>query len=99
MGLIKEFKEFFDEYKIVGLAVAFVMGAAVSDVVGSLVKNIIMPIIDPLIKEGTWQTAVLKLGPFVIKWGEFSGSLINFLVIALVIFIIVKSFKKRKTAK
>lgn len=85
-----EFKEFLKEYKVVGLAIAFVMGIAATTMVKSLVDDIIMPILTPFIPGGEWQTAVWNLGPIVIKWGSFLGALINFIIIAWVVFIVAK---------
>jgi large conductance mechanosensitive channel len=85
-----EFKEFLKEYKVVGLAIAFVMGIAATAMVKSLVDDVIMPILTPFIPGGEWQTAVWNIGPIVIKWGSFLGALINFIIIAWVVFLIAK---------
>jgi large conductance mechanosensitive channel len=100
MKIFKEFKEFLHEYKVVGLAVAFIMGVAITAVVKSLVDNIVMPIITPFIPGGAWQTATVKLGPIVLGWGAFAGALLNFVIIALVVFMIAKMIlKEDKVAK
>lgn len=100
MTLMKEFLEFLKEYKIVGLAIAFVIGVASKDFINSLVDNIVMPIITPFIPGGGWKTATFSIGPVVIGWGAFFGALINFIIIALIIFIIAKKmFKEEKVAK
>lgn len=96
MSLLKEFKEFLEEYKVMGIAVGIVMGLATVALVNSLVANIIMPIITPFIPGGAWETAKLTLGPIVISWGAFLGALINFVVIAFVVFIIAKKFMKEE---
>ncbi|HPD81619.1 MAG TPA: MscL family protein [Candidatus Pacearchaeota archaeon] len=99
-GLIKEFLEFLKEYKVVGLAIAFIMGVAATALVKSLVDNIIMPLITPFIADGAWKTATFTLGPFVIGWGAFLGEAINFVIIALVIFFIAKAvLKEEKVTK
>lgn len=85
-----EFKEFLKEYKVVGLAIAFVMGIAATTLVKSIVDDIVMPILTPFIPGGEWQTATLSIGPIVIKWGSFLGNLINFIIIAWVVFIVAK---------
>ena len=92
--IVKEFKEFLHEYKVVGLAVAFIMGVAITAVVTSLVNNIVMPIITPFIPGGAWQTATVKLGPIVLGLGAFGGALLNFIIIALVVFMIAKMVLK-----
>ena len=94
--MIKEFMEFLKEYKVIGLAIAFVIGIASKDFIKSLVDNIIMPIITPFIPKGAWETATFSLGPIVIKWGAFLGWLINFAIIALVVFIVAKKILKEK---
>ena len=100
MIVVKEFMEFLKEYKIIGLAIAFVIGIASKDLINSLVNNIIMPIITPFIPKGAWETATFSLGPIVIKWGAFLGAFINFVIIATVVFIIVKKIiKEEKVTK
>ena len=73
MGLLSEFKDFLYEYKVIPLAVAFIMGIASTALVKSLVDNIIMPLITPFIPGGAWREATLELGSVVISWGGFSG--------------------------
>lgn len=98
--LMKEFKEFLNEYKVMGLAVAFIIGVAATALVQSLVNNVIMPIITPFIPGGAWQEAKFALGPIVISWGAFLGALINFIVVAFVVFMIAKMvMKEEKVSK
>lgn len=98
--LMKEFKEFLEEYKVIGLAIAFIMGVAATALVQALVNYIIMPIITPFIPGGAWQTATFNMGPIVISWGAFLGALINFVIIAFVVFIVAKKFfKEEKVSK
>ena len=100
MGLIKEFKDFLKEYKVIGLAIAFIIGIAATALVQSLVNNIVMPLITPFIPNGAWQSFTINLGPIVLGIGAFLGAVINFLIIALVVFLIVKfAFKKKKPSK
>jgi len=100
MGLVKEFKEFLQEYKVMPLAIAFIMGAAITALVQSFVNDIIMPIISPLIPGGEWQTAKLTIGPITLGWGPFLSALINFVIIAFVIFAIAKFLlKEEKVSK
>jgi large conductance mechanosensitive channel len=100
MGMISEFKEFLQEYRVVGLAVAFIMGAATSDLVKSLVNNIIMPIVDVLLPEGDWATATFSLGPIQLMWGAFLAALLNFVILAFVVFMIAKLvLKEEKVTK
>ncbi len=98
MGFVTEFKEFLNEYKILALAIAFVMGLAVTDLIQSLVKNIIMPLIAPMLSAAgkDWQTTTMDIGPFHIGLGAFLASVINFTIIALVIFWIAKKVMKQE---
>ncbi|PIN86687.1 large conductance mechanosensitive channel protein MscL [Candidatus Woesearchaeota archaeon CG10_big_fil_rev_8_21_14_0_10_44_13] len=98
--ILAEFKEFLKEYKVVGLAVAFIMGAAATDLVKSLVNNVVMPLVTPFVPGAEWQTATLKLGPFVIGWGAFLAALINFIILAFVVFMVSKMvLKEAKVTK
>ncbi len=99
-ALLKEFHAFLMEYKVIGLAVAVIIGLAANNLVKSIVDNIVMPIITPFIPGGAWQTATLALGPVVLGWGAFLSSLINFLIIAWVVFLIAKLvLKEEKVSK
>ncbi|MFA5855979.1 MAG: MscL family protein [Candidatus Pacearchaeota archaeon] len=89
-GFIQEFKDFLKEYKIVGLAIAFIIGTAATVLIKSLVDDIVMPIVTFFIPGGAWKEATFALGSIVIKWGSFLGALINFIVIALVVFLMAK---------
>ena len=88
--------DFLKEYKIIALAVAFIIGVAATTIVKSLVDNIIMPIVTPFIPGGEWETATFSMGPIVISWGAFLGALINFVIIALVVYFIAKKIIKEE---
>lgn len=100
MGLIQEFKEFLNEYKVMGLAVAFIIGIALTALVQSLVNNIIMPVVTPFMPAGGWETATFNIGPIALGWGAFLAAVIDFVIIALVVFAIAKyMMKEQKVAK
>jgi large conductance mechanosensitive channel len=100
LNILGEFKDFLKEYKVVPLAIAFIMGIAATALIQSLVNNLIMPLITPFIPGGAWQTATFSLGPIVIGWGALLGAIINFVIIALVVFFIAKFFfKEQKVTK
>lgn len=100
MGFIHEFMDFLKEYKVIGLAIAFIMGIAGTNLIQSLVNNIIMPIVGAIIPGGDWAESVFAIGPIMIKWGAFLSALINFIIIALVVFIVAKKvFKEEKVTK
>lgn len=100
MKLLREFKEFLEEYKVIGLAIAFIIGVAATNLVRSLADNIIMPIVEPILPTEEWQAWVLDLGPFSFGTGAFLGELINFVIVAFVVFYIAKKvLKEEKVAK
>jgi len=104
MAIMKEFMEFLREYKVVPLAIAFIMGIASTALIQSLVNNIIMPLINPLVPSGGWQNASIQFGPVphqvIMPYGSFLGAAINFVIIAFVVFIIAKIIlKEEKVAK
>jgi large conductance mechanosensitive channel len=93
MGIIAEFKQFLEEYKVMGLAIAFIMGAAVTALVTSLVSDIIMPLINPVLAAGgsDWKNATFTpTSQISIKYGSFLGNLINFIILAFIIFMMAK---------
>lgn len=94
MSMVKEFMDFLYEYKVIGLAIAFIMGMAANQVVKSLVDNVIMPVVGALIPGGEWQTAKLAIGPIMIGWGQFLSDIIYFVIVAIVIFLIAKKVLK-----
>ena len=89
-GLWNEFLDFLSKYKVMGLAVAFIMGIYLGNLVKALVDDLIMPLITLAMPGIEWETIVA--GPF--RVGHFIGALITFLIIAFVIFILVKVTKK-----
>lgn len=85
-GLLNEFKFFLNEYKVMGLAVAFILGLYLGGLVKSLVDNLVMPIVQIFTPGLNWES--IAFGPF--RVGAFMGDLITFIVIAFVIFILIK---------
>lgn len=94
-GLMAEFKAFLSQYKVMGLAVAFILGLYLGALVSSLVKDIVMPIIG-LALPGLGDLATLSFTFMnqVFGIGNFIAAVITFIVVALVIFLIVKLTKK-----
>ncbi len=89
-GLRKEFLDFISKYKVLGLAVAFILGIYLGALVQALVSDLIMPIIQLVMPGIQWE--LIEVGPF--RVGHFIGALITFLIVAFVIFIIVKMTKR-----
>jgi large conductance mechanosensitive channel len=98
-GFIDEFMEFLKNYQVIGLAIAVIIGAAAGKMVTAMVNDIIMPIIAVLTPGGDWKTSVLQVGPVKFMVGDFVGALIDFVIVAVVIFLIVKLIMKGDTSK
>lgn len=97
---MKGFIDFVREQGVVGLAVGFILGGAVSKVVASLVADIINPFLGIILgAAGPLKEAYLKIGPAKLMWGDFLATLIDFLVIALVVYCGVKALKLDKLDK
>ena len=109
MALLKEFKEFAARGNVVDLAVAFIMGGAFGAIVTSAVNDIIMPPIGLLLHNvnfnslfvslsGTYATLeeAKKAGAPTINYGIFLQTLLNFLIVAFVMFILVKQMNRLK---
>jgi large conductance mechanosensitive channel len=91
-GLRKEFLFFLQQYKVLGLAVAFIIGLYLGGVVLALVKDIILPIIG-LAFPGLGNLASYQYGPVngqLFAFGDFAVAVITFIIVAFVIFLIVK---------
>lgn len=90
-GLKNEFVDFISKYKVMGLAVAFILGLYLGDVVMALVKDIIMPIIGLAFPGlGNLSTYSYTVGKQMFGIGDFLVAIITFLIVALIIFFIVK---------
>ena len=94
-GLWKEFMDFISKYKVMGLAVAFIMGVYLGGLVNALVKDLILPMIGLAIPGlGDLATYQFTVSEQVFAVGDFLAALITFIIVAFVIFLIVKVTKK-----
>ncbi|MFA6333559.1 MAG: MscL family protein [Methanoregula sp.] len=98
-GFSKEFMDFLQKYQVIGLAVAVVIGTAATKLVNSTVADIIMPIIAVVVPGGDWRAAELIIGPLKFLIGDYVGAIIDFVIVAMVIFILVKYIMKGDTSK
>ncbi|MEO7367801.1 MAG: large conductance mechanosensitive channel protein MscL [Gemmatimonadaceae bacterium] len=89
-----EFKAFLVKENVIALAIAVVIGAALGKVVTGVVDDFIMPIIGAVTPSGSWQTATFDVGSVKFGVGNFASVLINFLIIAFVVWRISKAFIK-----
>ncbi len=99
MGLLKEFREFAIKGNVIELAVAVVLGAAFGAVVVSLTQSLIMPIISMIVgKEGVSALSYIINGT-VFPYGIFLQALINFILVAFVLFFIIKGINHMNREK
>lgn len=108
MGYMKEFKEFINKGNVVDLAVGVVIGGAFGKIVSSLVDDIVSPVIGLLIGEtdfSAWKLTLKagsmgadgkEIAPVTMNLGSFLEATIDFVIVAFVIFMIVKAVNKMK---
>lgn len=92
-GLWAEFKDFLGKAGVIGIAIGFIMGTYTGKVVSALVQDIIMPIPGALIPGGDWRKAVVSISVgngINFALGDFVGVIVDFLIVAAVIFVIAK---------
>jgi large conductance mechanosensitive channel len=105
--MLKEFKEFAMKGNLVDIAVAFVMGAAFNKIVSSFTGGIVSPLIGLVFKsdfkdqkmilqEGVVDEAGNMTGEVALMWGEFLTNLIDFIIVAFVMFMVIKGINKMK---
>jgi len=106
MGMVSEFKEFIAKGNVVDLAVGVVIGAAFGKIVTALVDGIVMPIVGValggvsvsdwkiVLKPETVDAAGKKVAEVAVRYGAFIQTLIDFVVIALVIFLVLKAYNR-----
>ncbi len=113
MGMVSEFKEFAMKGNLVDMAVGFVMGAAFGAVVKSFIDDIFMPAISPIMggidlgsmkyvmkpAEFDASGAIIEGTETAIRYGQFINGVLSFLIVALVMFMIIKGMNKAKKAE
>ena len=92
-NFLSEFKKFVLRGNVIDLAVGVIIGAAFQAIVNSLVEDIISPLIG-LIADTDLSDMVATVGGVDIRWGAFVTAIINFIIMAFVIFLIVKGINK-----
>jgi len=96
MGVVKEFKDFIMKGNVVDLAIAVIIGGAFGAIVNSLIADVITPLLlkPALDAAGAKDIATLSWG--AVKYGNFLSAVISFLIIALVLFLIIKGLNATK---
>ncbi len=106
MRFIDEFKKFAFKGNAVDLAVGVVIGSAFSKIIAALVADLVMPIVALFMPRGNWRDNGLVLraasqtqDSVVLRYGDFLGAVIDFFIIALILFIVVRKGMKAAEAK
>jgi large conductance mechanosensitive channel len=94
--MLKEFKEFALRGNVVDLAIAVVLGGAFGKIITSLVNDIIMPLIGLMLGGIDFQSLQYQVGDAIIKYGAFIQAVVDFVIIAFVIFLIVRAMNRMK---
>lgn len=93
-GFRAEFKAFLEKRNVVGLALAVIIGGAAGKLVSALVEDLLMPIISVFIPSGGWREAFIAIGGDKLLYGHFAGAILDFLIIALIVFAIMRQLEK-----
>jgi large conductance mechanosensitive channel len=99
--MLKEFREFVMRGNVLDLAIAVIIGGAFGKIIASLVNDILMPLIGLLLGGVNFAGLSVTVGDAVVTWGNFVQTIVDFLIVAFVIFMIVKTanrFKKKEQA-
>jgi large conductance mechanosensitive channel len=96
MGMLKEFREFAMKGNIVDLAVAVIIGGAFGKIVTALTDSLIMPIIAMILGKGGVSELAFMVGETVFPIGLFLQALIDFILIAFVLFLVIRTMNRMK---
>ncbi len=92
--MLKEFKAFIARGNVIDLAVGVIIGGAFTAIVTSLTTNLINPLIGLFLGKIDLSNMMIKVGDATFKYGAFLNAVINFLIIAFVVFLLVKTINK-----
>lgn len=85
-----EFMTFLKNYGVIGLAIAVIIGGKANAMVTTLVEGLVMPVLTAFIPGGAWREAAFTLGDVTLTWGPFLGAVIDFVIVAWIVFIFSK---------
>jgi len=92
--MLKEFKEFAMRGNVLDLAVAVIIGGAFGKIIASLVNDVLMPLIGLVLGGINFSELAFTVRAAVIKWGAFVQSILDFVIVAFVIFMIVRAMNR-----
>lgn len=93
------FLDFIREQGVIGLAIGFILGGSIRSVVDSIVNDLINPLLGLLLGKVDFSQAVWQVGSAEVAWGNFIATLINFTIVAAVVFFGVKGLGLEKLDK
>lgn len=94
--MLKEFREFAIRGNVMDLAVAVIIGGAFGKIITSLVNDVLMPLIGLVMGGINFADLAIVVGGAEVKWGAFVQSIIDFVIIAFVIFLLVRAINRLK---
>ena len=94
--MLKEFREFAMRGNVMDLAIAVIIGGAFGKIITSLVNDILMPLIGLVLGGVNFSELAFTVGNAVVKWGAFVQSVIDFVIVAFVIFMLVRTMNRFK---
>ena len=97
--MLKEFRDFALRGNVIDVAVAFVIGAAFVAIVNSLVNDIIMPLVGVILGGLDFTGLAITVGNANITYGNFIQAIINFVIVAFVLFLLVRSVNRLQKKK
>jgi len=92
--MLKEFREFAMRGNVLDLAVAVIIGGAFGKIIASLVADVLMPLIGLVLGGVNFADLSFTVGAAVVKWGAFVQSIVDFVIVAFVIFMIVRTMNR-----
>ena len=93
-GFFSEFKTFIARGNVMDMAVGVIIGGAFSNITNSLINDIVMPLLGILTGSISFTELSVQIGPAVITYGNFIQAVLNFLVMAFVVFCLIKAINK-----
>jgi large conductance mechanosensitive channel len=92
--MLKEFKEFISKGNLVEIAVGLILALAFAGLVASFTENLISPIIGAIFGQPNFDRLVIEIGDAQLRYGAFLTTLLNFLIVAFVLFLVIRAYNR-----
>jgi large conductance mechanosensitive channel len=92
--MLKEFKEFISKGNLVEIAVGLILALAFAGLVTSFTENLISPIIGAIFGQPNFDSLVIDIGDAQLRYGAFHTTLLNFVIVAFVLFLVIKAYNR-----